>query len=336
MSAPFNRGQWRSGLLRNPISDFWGPTLTARNPQIPNLPLETPSAGGVTGTGAITLDVVTVAGAGQRGAVGTGAIALATFTVSGIGTRGVVGTGALTLDPITVSGAGQRGSAGAGAIALDPITVAGAGQRGILAAGAITLDPITVAGAGGIAAPVTGDGAIGLPEIVVSGSGARGVEAAGAITLEAVLVSGDAARSISGGGAILLAEFRVVGYEAITTAYFLNGTAYDQQGRMITLYLDPAEPLPPGAKMIEGFAHNDSGFRYVTSWPGTAKLLGGFAIRDDGVQIVAADAVVVSSIHGLGVTARGEISATLIAALNRVDGQGIDGAARTCVSNPGA
>jgi hypothetical protein len=40
------RLRWKSGrLISSPIADFWGPTLTARDPQIPNLPLETPSSG---------------------------------------------------------------------------------------------------------------------------------------------------------------------------------------------------------------------------------------------------------------------------------------------------
>lgn len=41
------RWHWRSGrLTSSPIQDFWGPTLSARDPQIPNLPLETPAAPG--------------------------------------------------------------------------------------------------------------------------------------------------------------------------------------------------------------------------------------------------------------------------------------------------
>ena len=43
------RFQWRSGRLpSSPISDGWALTLTERDPQIPNLPLESPAAGGTT------------------------------------------------------------------------------------------------------------------------------------------------------------------------------------------------------------------------------------------------------------------------------------------------
>jgi hypothetical protein len=42
------RAQILSRILHRPISDFWQIGLTVQDPQIPNLPLETPPAGGLT------------------------------------------------------------------------------------------------------------------------------------------------------------------------------------------------------------------------------------------------------------------------------------------------
>ena len=37
---------WQTGrIVRNRLADFWSPTLTVKDPQIPHLPLETPSGG---------------------------------------------------------------------------------------------------------------------------------------------------------------------------------------------------------------------------------------------------------------------------------------------------
>lgn len=45
MSDQF-RFNYRSGRLRqSPLIGFWSPSLTVKDPQIPNLPLETPSGG---------------------------------------------------------------------------------------------------------------------------------------------------------------------------------------------------------------------------------------------------------------------------------------------------
>ncbi len=104
---------WKSGrLLGFPTLGFWGPSLSVRDPQIPNLPLETPS-GGAGENLDFTLDTagaITIAGQAVTASVSqsltNGALAIAGQTVTaGIGQS--LGAGAVTL-------AGQSLSAGIG------------------------------------------------------------------------------------------------------------------------------------------------------------------------------------------------------------------------------
>lgn len=203
----------------------------------------TEGGGTVTGTGAISLGTLAVAGTAERevtdigGAVelllaaitvsgegtaggdlvtGTGAVALGAVTVSGTAERQIAGAGAITLGAVAVSGTAERQIPGSAAITLGALTVAGSGTRGQDATGAINLAALTVSGTA--ERQIAGSGALTLGPLAVSGLGAieGEVTGAGAVALGALTVSGTAERSISGSGAITLGALAASGIGALS------------------------------------------------------------------------------------------------------------------------
>lgn len=183
---------------------------------------DTPAGGEVTGSGAIALPEISIAGAGVRRANGTGAIVLPTMEVSGAGTRHANGAGAITLPEIEVAGTGAvEGSvSGSGDLTLPSLEVAGAGVRQANGAGAITLPDLELSGTG--ERSISAAGAIVLPEMQVSGAGARQVTGSGSLLLPALEVAGagEVIGQASGAGALLLPALQVtgVGYRTIVGA----------------------------------------------------------------------------------------------------------------------
>lgn len=171
------------------------------------------SSGSVTGTGDITLESVSAAGAGSVTRKGTGAIALEALEVSGSGAVAREGTGAITLPALEVSGAGVRESKGTGDITLSALEVSGSGTvtGGSTGTGAIDLPSLEVSGAGVRGAVGSGD--IALPAIEVSGSGVRQANGTGDIPLSPIEVSGtgDVSGEITGSGDITLPTLEVSG-----------------------------------------------------------------------------------------------------------------------------
>lgn len=116
MSSPHRTGVWRSSLLLTPISSFWGPTLTTRDPVTPGLPLEHAQGGdpaplphlglvlGVSSGLSVEIDAGAVTIAGQSLAVGIGvALSNGAVTVAGQSLTTAIGV-ALNAGAITVAG----------------------------------------------------------------------------------------------------------------------------------------------------------------------------------------------------------------------------------------
>lgn len=174
----------------------------------------TEGAGTITGTGAVTLGAVTVAGTAEREVTDVGGpieLTLPAITVSGTGTvsGAVTGSGAIALGAVTVSGTAEREIAGTGAIILGRITVAGTAERTVTGTGAITLGVLAVAGTAQLGGEVSGTGAIALGAVTVSGTAERELHASGAITLAALTVAGAGTRATDATGAISLGALRV-------------------------------------------------------------------------------------------------------------------------------
>lgn len=197
-----------------------------------------------TGSGAITLPALTVAGSGTFTAPvysGTGAVTLPPLTVAGTGTFTAPvysGSGALSLSPLTVSGDGTftaPGYDGAGALSLPPLTIEGSGTftapvyTGV---GALALPPITVAGVGIFASAVySGSGALSLPALTLSGAGTFTVPpytGDGAISLPSLAVDGTGthtAPSYTGTGAVVLPALTVAGAGTLTAPTYSGSGA---------------------------------------------------------------------------------------------------------------
>lgn len=170
-------------------------------------------AGGVTGTGAITLGSITIEGTAERAVTGTGSIALGAIEVASTANRSYAATGEITLGSITVNGTGIREVTGTGAIALGSAAVNGTGERAVTGVGAVTLGAVTADGTGTVtsAGTHTGTGAIVLGAATVEGAGVREVTGTGAITLSGLQVAVTANRSYTATGEIVLNGIQVSG-----------------------------------------------------------------------------------------------------------------------------
>lgn len=104
----------------------------------------------VTGTGAITLDSVSVDGAGTSTIQASGSISLASVSVAGAGSSTIQGSGAVALDSVSVAGAGNPVVAASSAVTLDAVAVSGLGTPTIQGTGAVTLGSVSIAGVGDV------------------------------------------------------------------------------------------------------------------------------------------------------------------------------------------
>lgn len=91
---------------------------------------DAPTSGGVSGTGAATLPLLTGAGQGSPVLVGIGAATLPLLTASGAGHSVVVGVGVATLPSLTAVGVGSPIIVAVGAATLPLLTAAGVGDSG--------------------------------------------------------------------------------------------------------------------------------------------------------------------------------------------------------------
>lgn len=90
---------------------------------------------------------------------------------------------------------------------------------------------------------------------------------------------------------------------------YRGGTAYSDQGVMGTSFLDDSTPVPAGAYIREGFAHDADGRRYVALWPANNAVTyqAGFARRADGAMVIATSGTIVVRVQGVALTYRGEV-----------------------------
>lgn len=173
----------------------------------------------VSGTSAIALSSITVAGSGAMTFTGTGAIALASATVSGSGAQTFTGTSAVTLAATSVTGTAAQTFSATAALTLQAPTVAGAGALTFTGTGAVSLATLAVTGAG--LETFSGTMASTLPGLTVAGTGLHPYLGTGAITLAAATVAGGGSQTFSGTGAATLQAPGVSGTGQLT----FTGTA---------------------------------------------------------------------------------------------------------------
>jgi hypothetical protein len=108
---------WRGGLrgarLWDAVRLQWAPTLTAHDPN-PPINLETPTAGGISGSLSTAFDAMTVAGTGAvavRGALG---VTFDAMGLAGAGAVRIAGGLSATLDGMTLAGSGTVAGGGGG------------------------------------------------------------------------------------------------------------------------------------------------------------------------------------------------------------------------------
>ena len=179
----------------------------------------------LTGTGAVTVPAATVAGTGEEVLTATGAVSVGAPTVAGTGDHTaptMTGTGAVTVGAPTVSGVGAHPFTATGSVTVGAPTVAGTGELVLTATGAITGQAPTVAGSG--AEILTGTGAVTVPPPTVAGAGDHtegtpNPTGTGAIAVPSAAVVGAGAEVFTASGAITSAAPTVAGVgELIFTA----------------------------------------------------------------------------------------------------------------------
>ena len=93
---------WHGRLYSDNIADLWSTSLTAQDPPIPNLALESPAASGTTGQVAVTLGGATVAAAAGVAVAGVAEVAAGPASLSATAGVAVAGEASLSLAGTTV------------------------------------------------------------------------------------------------------------------------------------------------------------------------------------------------------------------------------------------
>jgi len=151
--------QWHGRITSDSIADLWSASITSQDPAIPNLPLETPAAGGgVVGTLSVTLDAATLAAAGAVALSGSLATTLGALTLSGTGAVSVAGAATPTLAALTLSGTAGAAVAGSASPTLATMTLASVATVPVAGSGSVTLAALTLTGEGLSGAPGGGEG----------------------------------------------------------------------------------------------------------------------------------------------------------------------------------
>lgn len=167
----------------------------------------------LTGTGAVTVPAVTVAGTGAEVLTATGAVSIGAPTVAGTGSEVFTATGAISVPPATVAGVGAHPYTATGALTVPSATTAGTGELVLTATGAIVGQAPTVAGTGAEILTATGAVTVGAP--TVAGSGAEVFTATGVVTVPAPIVSGVGELIFTATGAIGVPAVLAVGSGAL-------------------------------------------------------------------------------------------------------------------------
>lgn len=139
---------------------------------------------------AFLIPIVQIAGVGAYIAPpsGTGALTLPVPTVLGAGHMVPEGIAAFTLpSPLAVVGSGLKVYDGTGVFSLPVVTVSGSGRKVYTATGAFTIPLIAFTGTGLHIIP--GTGAFSIPLIAFSATGAQLISGTGALSIPVVIIS---------------------------------------------------------------------------------------------------------------------------------------------------
>jgi hypothetical protein len=205
------------------LTIHWKPNAARRYPQAGSagrggiIPVSSYGSSAVvpTGTGAITLGALGVAGTGTFTTPASGAITLGSLAAAGAATLTSTSSGSVTLAALSAAGSATSSApgttTGTGAVTLAALSASGSAAFATSATGSVTLAGLSVSGSGVLTTSATGS--VTLAGLSASGSAtstAAGAAAGtGAITLGPLSVSGVATSTgglTTGAGAVTLAR----------------------------------------------------------------------------------------------------------------------------------
>lgn len=203
---------------------------------------------GVTTSGNIQINDITIAGTGTREIPGTGNLQIGDITVAGTGIREITGTGNLQIGDITISGVGETGSVitATGNLQINDITISGSGLREVTGAGNAQISDIGIAGVGNAFTPITGTGNLQINDITISGAGLREIigsgnlqigditvdgignvisviPSTGNIIINDITVAGSGVREVTGNGNIQIGDIEIAGIGQAGTTIVASG-----------------------------------------------------------------------------------------------------------------
>jgi hypothetical protein len=160
-----------------------------------------PGAVVISGTLAVTLDALALAGTATAGVQGAVAVTLDALTVAGEADAAVQGLGATTLEAMALVGTGEVTSAAAEivgtlAVTLDAMSVTGDADAFVQGSGSSTLEAMTASGSVQVA--VTGGADAALSTMTLVGAGAVDLSATLAVQLGALGAAGAGQVATSG------------------------------------------------------------------------------------------------------------------------------------------
>mgnify|MGYP003542901289 CR=1 FL=1 len=321
------RWRWRSGrLTSSPIQDFWGPSLTERDPSIPNLPLETaavpatpagfsshvllvPFGFGAAGTathpssGALAAQAATVAGTAVHLTLHatSGALAAQAATIAGTAADHHSNIGALSAQAATVAGTATHLTlhTSSGALTGQAATVAGTAAHQHAATGALVAQSATIAGAADhttAGASHSTSGALTAQDATIAGSATHLTlhATSGALAAQAATIAGTSAHQHASTGALAAQAATVAGTAAHFTLHASSGALVGQAAAISGAAADQfatTGALTAQAATISGTAAHAS----AGSHPTSGALTAGEATVSGSAEVVH---IVAASPHG--------------------------------------
>jgi hypothetical protein len=162
-----------------------------------------------TGTGAVGMKKMKIAGTSTEKSVGTGAVHLKKMAVAGTSHEKTVASGAVHMKKMGVSGSSHEKSVGTGAISMKKMGVAGTSHEKTVGTGAIHLKKMGLAGTS--TEKTVGIGAVHLKKMSVAGTSTEKTVGTGAVHLKKMGISGSSTEKTVGTGAVHLKKMGISG-----------------------------------------------------------------------------------------------------------------------------
>lgn len=124
------------------------------------------------------------------GITGTGSLAIESLSVSGTGNQVYNATGSLPVSDLEISGTGNQVYNSTGSFEINSLELSGTGNQIYNATGSLAIDTLSLSGTGTVDTVISGSGSLALLDLELSGTGKQVYNATGDLTIESLVLVG--------------------------------------------------------------------------------------------------------------------------------------------------